>query len=443
MFDLKKNIKIIGKILTSFSVIFSIIYIYIFWMLPEELVLLEGKEYIYHFQNILPLKINADDINNIDNISNINIENAIGIEGEHIKSSKPIILRTNNKGSLNLNISLFGFIPIKTVKVDVIPDAKVVACGNTIGIKLKFDGILVVGMTDVETFDGKKFLPVRDTGIKPGDFIVKANGNEVEDINDLIKEIEASKGEEIDIHFRRGEELNVSFVTPVISVDDKRYHIGLWVRDNTAGIGTLTYYDKDTLYFGSLGHGITDMDTGILLPARQGEILEANILAIKKSENGSPGELKGIFNEDRNKFGTVNVNSIYGIYGRLYRPLKGSERLYPIAIKSQIREGAATILANVTGTEVEEYHINIQKIMTRSSNSSKGMVIEITDKRLLEIAGGIVQGMSGSPIIQNGRIVGAVTHVLVNNPSRGYGIFIECMIRKMVENAAVNLKKTG
>ncbi len=441
MLAFKRKIKTIGISLTLCIVILFVIYIYAFWSLPGELVLLEGGEYIYHYQNILPIKITTD------NNSAIQIKRKDGKQDKYIRISSPILLKTNNRGSLNLSISMFGLIPVKTIKVDVIPNTKIVACGNTIGIKLKLDGILVVGMTEVETVDGRKILPVKDTGIKPGDFIIKANGRSVEDVNDLIREIDVSKGEKIEIQYRSGEDYNNAYVKPVMSIDDKRYHIGLWVRDNTAGIGTLTYYDPDTLHFGSLGHGITDIDTGVLLPTKWGEILEANILAIKKSENGTPGELKGIFDEGRNRFGIVNVNSIYGIYGKLYNPIKGmektSKRLYPIAVKNQIREGTATILANIIGKEVNEYEIEIQKVSTRNTNGSKGMVIKITDKRLLEATGGIVQGMSGSPIIQDGRIVGAITHVLVNDPSRGYGIFIECMIKKMQENTTINMRKVG
>ena len=441
MFALKKNLKYIRKLLAFCVIILSIIYAYAFWSLPEELVLLEGEEYIYYFQNILPVKISAD------NNSAIQIKRNDAKQTNYIRISNSVLLKTHNKGSLNLCVSMFGLIPVKTIKVDVIPNINIVACGNTIGIKLKLDGILVVGMTDVETVDGKKVFPVKDTGLKTGDFIIRVNGRNMEDVNDLIAEIDASKGEKIDIQYRSGDNYNNIYVKPVMSIDDKRYHIGLWVRDNTAGIGTLTFYEPDTLCFGSLGHGITDIDTGVLMPAKWGEILESNILAIKKSENGTPGELKGIFDEDRNRFGVVNVNSIYGIYGKLYNPVitmdMMTQRLYPIAVRHQIKEGSATILANIMGKEVNEYEIEIQKISVRNTNGSKGMVIKITDKRLLEATGGIVQGMSGSPIIQDGRIVGAITHVLVNDPSRGYGIFIECMIKKMQEISVINIRKAG
>lgn len=441
MFVFKRRLKTIGILLGFCIAILFMMYIYAFWSLPDELVLLEEGEYIYHFQNILPIKISTD------NNSTIQLKRKEEQQFQYIRISNPILLKTQNKGSLDLCVSMFGLIPVKTIKVDVIPNIKIIACGNTIGIKLKLDGILVVGMSEVETVDGKKILPVKETGIKPGDFITKVNDRGVEDVNDLITKIDASKGEKIDIQYRRGEDYNSICVKPIMSIDDKRYHIGLWVRDNTAGIGTLTYYEPDTLCFGSLGHGITDIDTGVLMSVKWGEILDANILAIKKSENGTPGELKGIFDEDKNKFGIVDVNSIYGIYGKLYNPIIGidmmSKRLYPIAVKNQIKEGSATILANIMGKQVNEYEIEIQKVSTRNANGSKGMVIKITDKRLLEATGGIVQGMSGSPIIQDGRIVGAITHVLVNDPTRGYGIFIECMIKKMQENSAINMRKAG
>jgi stage IV sporulation protein B len=440
---LKMKIKRAGFLVGTILTILFIIYVYLFLSIPDELILLEGKEYIYHFQDILPIKIGTDNNNTI----HIKRKEEQQLNSKYMNISNPILLKTNNKGSFSLHVSIFGLIPIKTVKADVIPNVNIIACGNTVGIKLKLDGILVIGVSEVETLSGKKILPVKETGIKPGDFIIKVNGKNMGDINDLIYEINSSKGEKIDIQYRRGEEYCNIFVKPVISMDDKQYHIGLWVRDNTAGIGTLTYYDPDTLCFGSLGHGITDADTGALMSIKWGEILDANILAVKKSENGMPGELKGILDEEKNKFGVVYINSNYGIYGKLYNPILDidtkSKRQYPIAVKSQIREGSATILANILGKQINEYNIEIQKISLKNTNGSKGMVIKIVDERLLEATGGIVQGMSGSPIIQDGRIVGAVTHVLVNDPTKGYGIFIECMIKKMQENSAINMKKTG
>ncbi|NLC67438.1 MAG: SpoIVB peptidase [Clostridiaceae bacterium] len=431
--------RIAEKISFYFSlclIIACFIYISLILMIPGELVLLEGEEYVYRYQGIFPLSISTDA--GIDGI--IQLLSAGKQEDDDYGVQSAVVLKSNRRGSIELTVSILDLIPLKTVKVEVIPNSRLVVCGNTVGIKLDVDGILVVGVMEVETTDGRRVLPVRDTGIKTGDFITHVNGVKIENVNDLIAQIEVSQGKKISIRYRRGETFNDIVVQPVISIDDKKYHIGLWVRDNTAGIGTLTFYDKDTLHFGALGHGITDLDTGVLIPAKSGEILESNILAVKKSRNGTPGELKGIFDENKARLGTVSVNSAQGVYGKLTRALTHviPERLYPIAVRSQVREGPATMLANVIGKEICEYEIEIQKISTRNANGTKGMIIKITDQRLLDITGGIVQGMSGSPIIQGGRIVGALTHVLVNDPSRGYGIFIECMVKKMYENRELN-----
>lgn len=435
MFVVKKATRRIGFYFFLCLIIICFIYISLFLMIPGELVLLEGEEYIYKYQSIFPLSISTDaSKDGIIQLKNDGRQQ----DGFNIQSS--VVLKSNRIGSVELTISILELIPVKTVKVDVVPNSKLVVCGNTIGIKMEVDGILVVGMMEVETTDGRRILPVKDTDIKTGDFITHVNGIKTEDVNSLIAQIEASRGGKISIRYRRGESFNDIVVRPVMSIDDKKYHIGLWVRDNTAGIGTLTFYEKETFHFGALGHGITDLDTGVLIPAKSGEIMESNILAVKKSRNGTPGELKGIFAESKARLGVVRVNSAQGVYGKLNHLMTDMipERLYPIAIRSQVKEGPATMLANVIGKEIGEYEIEIQKVSSTNANGSKGMIIKITDERLLDITGGIVQGMSGSPIIQDGRIVGALTHVLVNDPSRGYGIFIECMVKKMYENMEIN-----
>ncbi|HOJ09094.1 MAG TPA: SpoIVB peptidase [Clostridiales bacterium] len=433
----KKLLAKIGLYFIISAIILFLTCIYTAWSLPRDLVLVEGEEYIYNVQSVFPVKLNFDK------------EETVQLGRNQVKPkrklqfSNSVLLKTLNKGSANLEIKLFGVIPLKLVKVNVVPNNKVVACGNTVGVKLKLDGILVIGMGEVEAAGGYRVSPIKDTGIKPGDFILQVNRKIVNDISSLIEEINASEGKEMHLRYRSGDSFHDVQINPVKSIDDNNYHIGLWVRDNTAGIGTLTFYDPETTYFGALGHGITDMDTGILIPVKWGEIIESNILAIKKGENGVPGELKGIFAEDGDKLGSVTVNSSYGIYGQLYGSAISEVpgKTYPIAVRSQIREGPATIIANIMGREVEEYSIEIQKVSMKSVKGSKGMVIKITDERLLEATGGIVQGMSGSPIVQDGRIVGAVTHVLVNDPSRGYGIFIESMIKEMYENSIVqNIK---
>ncbi len=431
------------KIYIFLSVCFVVLafsYIRMITLLPGKLTLMEGEEYVYDFKSPLLVSIKADK----EGVVKLNNSELKGSSG-YIKIVNPISLKSVKKGCVNLKMRIFGVLPLKTMKINVVPNKKIVACGNTIGVKLRISGILVIGLSDVEDINGNKSIPAKQSGIKPGDLITQVNKVTPKSTDDLIAEIEKSKGEKLKITYKRGNSYNEVEIKPVMSVDDKKYHIGLWVRDSTAGIGTLTFYDPQSMCFGALGHGITDLDTGALMPVDTGEILESNILAIKRGKQGNPGELKGVFIEDRNKLGVIKNNCDFGIYGTLDKEAADrlSSRLYPMASRNQVKEGPATILANVEGNTVKEYSIEIQKVSKQRLNSAKGMVIKITDKKLLDMSGGIVQGMSGSPIIQDGRIVGAVTHVLVNDPTRGYGIFIEKMMQNVPDNAVLALKDVG
>jgi stage IV sporulation protein B len=431
------------KIYIFLSVCFVVLafsYIRMITLLPGKLTLMEGEEYVYDFKSPLLVSIKADK----EGVVKLNNSELKGSSG-YIKIVNPISLKSVKKGCVNLKMRIFGVLPLKTMKINVVPNKKIVACGNTIGVKLRISGILVIGLSDVEDINGNKSIPAKQSGIKPGDLITQVNKVTPKSTDDLIAEIEKSKGEKLKITYKRGNSYNEVEIKPVMSVDDKKYHIGLWVRDSTAGIGTLTFYDPQSMCFGALGHGITDLDTGALMPVDTGEILESKILAIKRGKQGNPGELKGVFIEDRNKLGVIKNNCDFGIYGTLDKEAADrlSSRLYPMASRNQVKEGPATILANVEGNTVKEYSIEIQKVSKQRLNSAKGMVIKITDKKLLDMSGGIVQGMSGSPIIQDGRIVGAVTHVLVNDPTRGYGIFIEKMMQNVPDNAVLALKDVG
>jgi stage IV sporulation protein B len=404
-------------------VLIGISYLKVILTVPGELVLVEGEEYLYEFGSLFPISINAD-TGGIIKINGESIEKSYN----HIGISKPVSLSSDKGGSLKLNLQFFGLIPVKTINVDVVSNRNLVACGNTIGVKIKLDGILVIGISSVAS-NGQKTVPVRNTGIRPGSVIIGVNGRETGSIDDLVDEIDQSGGRPLRIKYRSGDEVQEATVTPVRSSEDGKYHIGLWVRDSTAGIGTLTFYDTNTGKFGALGHGITDVDTGTLMKVKTGEILESDILGVKMSKSGVPGELKGVFSEGRH-LGTILSNTEVGIYGKIDRSamqrVKG--RSYPVGVRANIREGPATILSNIDGKNIEEYDIVIQKVSRQNLNGSKGMIIKITDEKLLNATGGIVQGMSGSPVIQDGKIIGAVTHVLVNDPTRGYGIFIETML---------------
>jgi stage IV sporulation protein B len=421
--------------------VMAITYLRVIYIVPGSLTLLEGQDYVYNFKS--PFFVNV--IPDKDGIIKLVNDGEVKASKDYINLSNSVLLKTQKNGSVNLSMRLFGLIPLRTMQLKIVPNKRLVACGNTIGVRLKLDGILVIGMSDIESLEGKRFLPARDCGVKAGDLILEANKRKLKDIDDFVKEIDNSNGNSLKLKYKHGENIIEKEIIPVKSIEDKKYHIGLWVRDSTAGIGTLTFYDPETKCFGALGHGIADIDTGTLMPIESGEILQSNILAIKKGQQGNPGELKGVFVEDKNNLGTIKKNCDQGIYGVLNDDYikEIPDRTYQIGLSSQVKEGQATILANIDGKKIEEYNIEIQKVAKRNIRGSKGMVIKITDKKLLEATGGIVQGMSGSPIIQNDRIIGAVTHVLVNDPARGYGTFIEWMLENTSELDPGNIHKAS
>ena len=403
-------------------------YLNVFFEIPSELTLLQGQEYQYNFKSpflvcIKPDKVGVVKVNNGD----------LNKDGKYLTLFNPLLIKSQKDGTVSLDITIFGFIPLRTMKVAIVPNNKIAVSGNAIGVKLKINGVLIIGISDVDTDIGDKELPVRQSGIKIGDIITEINSKRIDTIDELVKTITESNGKKINIKFRHGEQFKEVEVSPVKSIQDNKYHIGLWVRESTAGIGTITFFDPESFCFGALGHGITDIDTGSIMSIKSGDIMNTTILTVKKGKQGNPGELKGVFVDGKKSLGTISVNCEHGIYGKLnLASLKNlTFKLYPIALRDQIKEGNASILSNINGNKVEEFSVDILKISKRSLDGSKGMVIKITDSRLLDATGGIVQGMSGSPIIQNGKIIGAVTHVLVNDPTRGYGIFIESMIKNM------------
>ena len=425
MHYLKSNKKKLFVLLFVCFCVCTLSYLQTFSVIPGKLILLEGEEYVYNFKSLYFVNITADnrDVLKLNN-------NDLKASGNYLELISPLALKTEKKGTVNLDFKAFGLIPIKTMQVDIIPSKKLAACGNTVGVKIRMDGILVIGVSEVDTNDGMRLAPAKDGGIKTGDIIYEINNKKLEDIRDMISQIDKSSGGKLEIKYKRDNTVYTTTVYPKEGVSDKRFHIGLWVRDSTAGIGTLTFYDPETQNFGALGHGITDIDTGMLMPVNSGEVLESNIIAVKKGEQGSPGELKGIFMENKPPMGNIFKNDECGIYGKIFDKQNiFKDRLYPIGIRGQVKVGPATILSNIESNTIDEFSIYIEKVARQSFSGPKGMVIRVTDKRLLNSTGGIVQGMSGSPIIQNGKLIGAVTHVLVNDPTRGYGIFIEWMLK--------------
>lgn len=304
-----------------------------------------------------------------------------------------------------------------------------VPVGHTVGVKLFADGVLVVGLSDGNT-------PAKASGIKEGDILLAFNGVELDSTEHLQRLLSENGEARATVSVRRGSQTLTLPVTPREN-EDGTVRLGAWIRDSMAGIGTMTFYDPQSGVFGALGHGVTDADTGALMPLESGSIMDATVKAVKRGENGSPGELRGDFDLTRDS-GSLCANTSCGIFGRITgesNALTGLESV-PVAERGEVKTGKATILANVEDGSVKEYAVEIERIYS-SLSPTRNMLLRVTDSELLEKTGGIVQGMSGSPILQDGKLVGAVTHVLVNDPARGYGIFIDNML------SAANLDGSG
>jgi len=303
--------------------------------------------------------------------------------------------------------------------------------GQPIGVKLNTKGVLVVALSDLDNGNSKVASPAALAGIEIGDSIIKINGEIINNSEQISRVINSSDGGNITIEIERKGEKLTKTVKPVKSLPDNYYKVGLWVRDSTAGVGTLTFYDEKSGIFGALGHPITDIDTGTILSVNSGEIVSSSINSLRKGTRGNPGELRGIFVNEDLILGNINKNTECGIFGKSNTKLINKyNKPLPIAMQSEIKEGPAQILTTINGEEPSLYDVKIQKLLPQDSPGSKSMLICITDPILLEKTGGIVQGMSGSPIIQNGKIIGAVTHVLINKPDTGYGIYIEWMLKE-------------
>ena len=309
-------------------------------------------------------------------------------------------------------------------------DIELYAGGNSVGVRVSTDGVLAVGYSDLTTGEGEVESPAQNGGIQIGDRLISVNGNKIKNSKDLSKKINESKSENVEILIERnGEE-----ITKNINLSknaDGDYKIGLWVRDSTAGVGTLTFYDKESGKYGAIGHPITDSETEKILSIKNGDLLNSSIISVKKGVKGNPGELRGIFSSDKKPIGNVTGNTQCGIFGSMNTEnLKNiNNKTYKVGWRDEIQPGPAQIITTIDEEGPKLYDIEIVKLAKQDSISTKSMVIKITDERLLEKTGGVVQGMSGSPIIQNDKIIGAVTHVLVNKPEVGYGIYIEWMLK--------------
>ena len=399
--------KKIKKILIVITLILIYIYVCNISMLPNNIILMQGEV----------LKLNT-------------------VLGVNVKNAKTVAASSNlnnsifeETGKMNLELNLFNLFSVKDVTVNVIPKTTVIPLGKAIGMKMYTKGVLVVGMSEIQ---GQK--PYENTGIETGDKIVEVNNVKINNTDELIECVNRSKGESIQITYISDNEEEVANISPV-KTGENEYKLGLWVRDAAAGVGTLTFYEPSTGEFGALGHGINDVDTYELIDIANGELVTTNIIDIVKGEDGTPGEIRGII-EGSSTIGSIYKNTDYGVYGKVTDKSRlnlDTNNELEVANRSKIKTGKAEIMCELENGKIEKYEIEIQKIFLENNQDNKSMLIKVTDEDLIEKTGGIIQGMSGAPIIQNGKFIGAITHVLVNDSKMGYAVFADLMIKQMRE----------
>ena len=408
------NLKKILIILMSF-----IIYVYVcnITFLPSNIIIFQGEDI------------------NLRTLAGISIRKNEDIKMKSVEASNDI--ETSNSinassGSYEINLDLFGAIPVKEINVNVIEKTKVVPCGELIGVKMYSKGALVVGFSEVEGMDNKIYKPYESLDIKEGDTILEINETEISSTDELINQVNKAGGNEIKIKYSRANEIKNGTILPVKNSSGE-YKIGIWVRDATAGVGTLTFVEPSTGNFAALGHGIVDIDTGGIFNIANGQLVGSRLISIKKGEKNDPGEIRGIVNSAE-IIGDISKNTNYGVFGKVSK-LNDNEyddnMEYEVALRSEIKEGEAEIICELENDIKRSYKIKIEKVYTSNNYDNKSMLIKIVDDRLIDKTGGIIQGMSGSPIIQNGKFIGAVTNVLVSDPTTGYAIFGDLMVKQM------------
>lgn len=389
--------------------------------IPKKIILFEGQS--YEIDKSLPVT------------AKLSNDQAVAIS----ESKDYISIDGKATGTNELILDIAGF-PIKKVNVEIIDDFKLVPGGQSIGIKLNTIGVLVVGHHLVSTDEGRN-SPGEAAGIKVGDIITEINGKAIQRMAD-VSEMVQSAGEEnkpLSLVIKREEKTIRTKLTPQKDESEQSYKLGLYIRDSAAGIGTMTFYHPGTKKYGALGHVISDADTKKPIVVKDGQIVSSTVTSIEKGSNGDPGEKLARFSPDKEVIGNIKRNSPFGIFGALKNNIQNDlmDEALPITLSHQVKEGPAEILTVVDGTKVERFDIEIVSSIPQKFPAIKGMVLKVTDEELLKKTGGIVQGMSGSPIIQDGKIIGAVTHVFVNDPTSGYGVHIEWMLHE----AGLNIYK--
>lgn len=402
--------KTLKKLILIFVLFFVYSYIVSIDNIPENIIIFKGED--INIATLWGINIKSN-TTLIETASNINT-------GEFDKA-----------GQETLTVSLFDKINLKTIDVSVLEDVEVIPNGEIVGIKLYTSGVLVVGTSSIEGIDGQIYKPFEGTGILEGDSIIEVNGNIINNTQELVNSINKSNGQEIEVKFVRNSEEKTCKITPVKNKQEE-YKIGLWVRDSAGGVGTVTFYNEESKSFAALGHAITDIDTGEIINTSSGEIDDVNIVSIVKGEKEEPGKVQGTI-INGSTIGNIYKNCGFGIYGTVENLNNldiNYNRRVKVASRQEIELGKATFLSGIDG-QVKEYELEIEKIYSNNNEDNKSMLIKITDEELLEKTGGIIQGMSGSPIIQNGKFIGAITHVFVKEPQVGYAVFGDMMLNEL------------
>ncbi len=405
--------KVIGVILLVFIIGIGFLKpVQEYVSIPRELVLIEGQ--VEPLQKALPVfKMSSTN-------ENVTI------------NEEQFAVTANSQGDANVTVTVGGA-PVKNVDVRVLKDIKVIPGGQSIGVKLNTLGVLVVGHHLVDSEDGEK-SPGEIAEIEVGDIITKINGNKIDNMSQVTPLVQEAgeNGDVLKLEIIRENQVLQKKLKPLKAKGESSFRLGLYIRDSAAGVGTLTFFEPSSKKYGALGHVISDMDTQKPIVVNDGQIVSSLVTSIEKGSNGDPGEKLARFTNDRKILGTITKNSPFGIFGELHEPMNNEimDEALPITLSHQVKEGPAKILTVVDGEEVKEYDIEIVSSVPQKFPATKGMVIKVTDPELLEATGGIIQGMSGSPIIQDGKVIGAVTHVFVNDPTSGYACHIEWMLQE-------------
>lgn len=405
-----KTILFIRGILLTVTAVFLAALIYGFYAVPDEIISVREKP------------------------ANVSFVYTLTYEESKLREK---IQSQEKVDTYDVNVSFLKILPVKNSSLTVSERDYVAISGELFGLRLFTEGIIIVGIDEVKTAKGN-ISPARKAGLQKGDVIISIDNVKVKSCNEVSEIIEKSSGRVMKLEFsRKGKTFETDFRTAYSETEGK-YKAGIWIRDSAAGIGTMTFFDPQRKTFAALGHGVCDVDTGEILPVFEGDIVKADVNGCYKGQKGKAGELCGVFSSESK--GVLYLNSKCGVYGELFS-LPETDTLYPVAFNDEVKKGKAQIVSTVDEKGPQLYDIEITKISEENSED-KNLVIKITDDDLLSKTGGIVQGMSGSPVIQDGKLVGAVTHVFINDPTQGYAIFSRTMLQKM-RSADESIKKAS